>query len=66
DENPKESGYQRVVVILVDSRAGYPGVSGDDYDARSGMGYAVDLNFLDSIDVMMERKMDDSISEMEK
>lgn len=45
--------FDRIFVILVDAFTKSKGVSEKDYDARKFFDYAVDLNFLDSVDSLL-------------
>jgi NTE family protein len=45
--------YRKIVVILIDAFTQSKGVSSKDYDARKFFDYAVDLNFLDSLDTLL-------------
>jgi NTE family protein len=45
--------YERIFIILVDAFTETKGVSDEDYDARKFLDYAVDLNFLDSVDSLL-------------
>jgi len=62
-ENEK---YKNVVVLLVDAFTRPQGVPNYEYDARSGVTYALDFNFLDSTDSLLKKVRQDSLAAMEQ
>ncbi len=62
DEN---TGYRKIIVILVDAFIPPPGVSSGRYDPRGALDYAVDLNFLDSFDSLLLENRRNMISMLE-
>lgn len=47
------TNYSKIFIILVDAFTESKGVSERDYDVRKTIDYAVDLNFLDSVDSLL-------------
>ena len=65
--NKKENNkYKKIVVLLVDAHTKSHGVPSNKYDARSGFGYAVDFNFLDSSDSLLQKVRDDLLVKTQK
>ncbi|MEE9354974.1 MAG: patatin-like phospholipase family protein [Methylococcaceae bacterium] len=46
--------FKKIIVILVDSYTDSPGIDSAEADARGFFDYAVDLNFLDSLNSLLE------------
>jgi len=49
-----KKNYKNIVVILVDAYTPTKGVSPSDYDGRKLLDYAVDFNFIDSMNSLLE------------
>ncbi len=65
--NKKENDkYEKIIILLVDAHTKSHGVPSNKYDARSGLGYAVDFNFLDSSDSLLQKMRDDSLVKTQK
>lgn len=58
--NKKENDkYKKIVILSIDAHTKTQGVPTNKYDARSGISYAVDFNFLDSTDSLLQKMRDD-------
>ncbi len=45
--------YNKIIVVLIDSYAENTGISSSRYDGRDMFSYIADLNFLDSVDILL-------------
>ncbi|NOZ53113.1 MAG: patatin-like phospholipase family protein [Gammaproteobacteria bacterium] len=54
--------YKKIVILLVDAFTKPQGIATNEYDARSGINYAVDFNFMDSTDILLQKVRDDSLA----
>ncbi len=62
----KNKSYEQVIVILVDAATETPGIDNDLYDPREGQDYLVDLNFIDSVDMLLKLNRKNQIEKLEE
>ena len=65
-ELPENDKYKKIVVLLVDAFTKPKGVPNNKYDALSGVDYAVDFNFLDSTDSLLNKVRKESLDSIQK
>jgi len=62
--NSSKANYKRIVVLLVDAYLEPKGISAATPDARIGVDFIVDTNFLDSIEILLSTNRDKTIGDL--